>query len=160
MREISLTQSKMAIVDDADYEALVQYRWHTQKHPHTFYAVRTVWSPMQDGKRTKETVYMHQQILGGHKGVDHRNRNGLDNRRRNLRPATASQNAQNHRKKTGSSSKFLGVSWHAKNEIWRVRICVDRKLLHLGCYPSELEAAKVYDHAALEHFGAQANTNF
>jgi hypothetical protein len=159
MRKIALTQGKFALVDDEDYESLVQYRWYAQKHAHTSYAVRTVCSPMKEGIRTKTMVYMHQQVLGL-KGIDHRDRNGLNNQRQNLRPATNSQNAQNHRKKPGSKSRFLGVTWHKENKVWRAQICVEGRRLSLGCYPVETEAARAYDAAALSHFGVQANVNF
>lgn len=106
MREIQLTQGKVAIVDDDDYEGLSIHRWYAAKYGRNWYALRSG----SDGK-----VYMHRHILGLRKGdpleVDHKNRESLDNRRENLRACTRQQNTRNRRGRKNTSSKHKGVAW-------------------------------------------------
>lgn len=74
---ILLTKGKFAIVDAEDYDWLSQYKWCAVKSRETFYAQR--WS-------NGTTVSIHREIMCAPKGVicDHKNHNGLDNRKSNL----------------------------------------------------------------------------
>ena len=101
---------------------------------------------------------MHR-VITGYPLVDHINGDGLDNRRANLRAATATQNNQNRRPSL-SRSGFKGVTKSSKSNGWYARIRVNGKLIHLGCYPDPTSAARAYDAAALEHFGEFAWPNF
>lgn len=85
---------------------------------------------------------------------------GLNNQRHNLRVATQMQNGQNQRPQTGKSSQYKGVSWYKASSAWRARIRVNKVLILLGEFASELEAAYAYDAAAREAFGEFACTNF
>ena len=104
---------------------------------------------------------MHRFILNAPKGqyVDHRDRNGLNNQKRNLRFCTQSQNMMNLKSSTGTS-KYKGVSWNIKYKRWQSHIRLNYKLKNLGSYNSEIEAALAYDHAARELFGEFARLNF
>ena len=104
---------------------------------------------------------MHRVILGLEQGTlcDHRNHDGLDNRRQNLRPCNDSQNAGNKRKHLGASSQLKGVDWHKSSRKWRAQIRINGRSKHLGCFTSETAAAAAYDRAALIHFGEFALTN-
>ena len=159
-RKIALTQGKFALVDDTDYEWLNQYKWCALKGRNTFYAVRM--SPRVSGKQA--IIWMHREILGLGKEDpqqgDHRNHNGLDNRRGNLRICNNSQNQHNKSPQKNSSSAFKGVCWDKQYCKWHAHIRVDSKLKHLGRFNSEIVAAKVYDKAALKNFGEFAFTNF
>ena len=66
--------------------------------------------------------------------VDHENHDTLDNRRGNLRTATAAQNCHNRRKPRTNTSGFIGVSWHKATRKWRAHINVNRKIKHLGYF--------------------------
>jgi hypothetical protein len=92
--------------------------------------------------------------------VDHKNRNGIDNRRPNLRLATESQNCMNRQKQRVTSSKYKGVSWVRSSGKWKAAIQVDKKNLHLGYFEDEEEAARAYDAAARKYQGEFAYQNF
>lgn len=166
MREIPLTQGKVAIVDDEDFERVSAFRWHALKRPNgLWHAVRT-----QKRQGKKQHIYMHRFITGALPGeeVDHENRNGLDNQRKNIRRCTKRQNSLNRRQSSHrKSSRFHGVAWHEWSRRWRVVICAgekdqrgNSKQLYVGVYRDEEAAARAYDMAAIKHFGEFATTNF
>jgi hypothetical protein len=103
---------------------------------------------------------MHQLVYGPHTHeIDHKNGNGLDNRKANLREATRSQQTANARKTSRpKSSIYKGVCRF--RGAWVARIQPDGKCIHLGTFHDEKEAALAYDNAAREMFGEFANTNF
>jgi hypothetical protein len=161
MKQICITRGLVALVDDCDFESLSKFKWCASKGNSTFYAVRK--ERTEGNGRT--TVKMHRQILGLSKGdgiyVDHRNHNGLDNRRENLRACTLSQNSCNqHIQIRPKSSQYKGVCWDNKRNKWRALIAVNRKRIYLGWFTSEIEAAKAYDQAAVKHHGEFAYVNF
>ncbi|MGD0572653.1 MAG: AP2/ERF family transcription factor [Sedimentisphaerales bacterium] len=95
--------------------------------------------------------------------VDHFNRNGLDNRRANLRLATRAQNSCNTKKQKGCSSKFKGVCFHKNRKgpnPWDAYIDVNNRRINLGCFPTEISAARAYDSAAKKYHGEFARLNF
>ncbi len=157
-KEIVLTQGKVALVDDEDYEELNKHKWCTQNIGHNFYAVRGI-----KANRKKKQLYMHREILKlktNDSNVDHIDSDGLNNQRNNLRIATYSQNGMNQNKcKTNSSSKFKGVTWCKTYNKWLVRIYVNKKKYYLGYFNDEEEAAQAYNEAALEFFGEFARIN-
>jgi len=137
MKEIPLTQGKVSLVDDGDYERINQYRWYAQKSGNVFYAARGL--PNRGGG-----IYMHQDIISTKKGemTDHINGNGLDNRRKNLRIVTHRENLQNlHIKKT---SKYPGVYWNKQKEKWQTQIKTPLGRQHLGVYSDEETAGLIY----------------
>lgn len=157
-REIQLSRGKVAVIDACDFGDLAGYRWYAYAAKGREYAVRNVSTP-----RGQRQVRMHCQILGV-KGIDHANGDGLDNRRSNLRPATQGQNTANARKRSHhgglpTSSRFKGVSWHRPTQKWSASICRDGRSRHLGLYRTEVEAARAYNDAARELFGAFARLN-
>lgn len=155
-KRIPLTQGKVAIVDNADFERLSQWKWHAREAPRTWYAVRSPW---KQGKGT--TIYMHRVIMNALPGqtTDHRNLDGLDNRHINLRLCTNSQNVANSRKRANCTSQFKGVSWHKATRKWRAQIKVNGRKKHLGGFADEHEAARVYNVAARKYFGEFARLN-
>lgn len=134
--EIPLTRGYVALVDAADFDLVIaQGKWSAQVNPTVTYA-------------RNNTLYLHT-LLTGWNYVDHRNGNGVDNRRSNLRPTNASLNAANKRLRCDSSTGF-----------WSARIGCNGVYRSLGGYGSPEEAARAYDLAALDLFGEFARTNF
>jgi hypothetical protein len=149
MKLIPLSQGQSAQVDDADFDWLSQWKWTAQRTAHGFYATR------YDGDRL---VLMHRLINGTPEGMvtDHRDCNGLNNQRSNLRTATQLQNMMNRRGKRGGTSRFKGV-WADPNprnlKLWRSAIRINGKLKYLGRFHNEEDAAAAYAAAARQHFG-------
>ena len=149
---IALTQNKCAIVDESDYEILSQHKWCVQKHSRTYYATRSSKGKM---------ITMHRLLLDPPEGMccDHKNHDGLDNRRCNLRLCTNAQNMYNQRLRIGCSSVYKGVSWNRNNGKWRADIQFEGRLRHIGYYDYQIDAAIAYDDKALELFGEFAYLN-
>jgi len=143
---------------------LTAYNWHAvssgEGRNRIWYAFRQVWIPE---RKVKQSIAMHRVILPPPSGfqIDHRNNNGLDNRRANLRIATPAQNARNARKYSSeTSSRYKGVYWDSSQYKWLTQISIDGKQKLLGCFESELDAALTYDRTAKKHFGEFAWLNF
>jgi len=157
-KQIQLTLGMVAIVDFEDYEYLSQFKWCAHKNKNTYYAERGFYS--SSGKW--RTITMHREIMGLRKGdlrqVDHKNRNGLDNQKLNLRVSTISQNHANAISR-GGSSKYKGVSWHKATKMWRAQIGIRKHHIHIGLYDSETKAALDYNKYAQKFYGDYARLN-
>lgn len=167
MKEIILTRGKVAIVDDGDYEMLMQWKWLVQNGTGNskdhWYARRVDTS---GGGR--KLISMHRLIMGitdKSLVVDHINHNTLDNRKENLRVCTPEQNRKNRRSSTGSTSKYLGVSKQISKRgdkvytWWKAEIRPTGGYMYLGIFKNEEDAARKYNEAALELYGEFANLN-
>jgi hypothetical protein len=154
MKEIKLSNDRgVTLVDDEDYEWLIQWKWHFDKEG---YACRT--SPRKDGPQRQ--IYMHREIMKTPKGMktDHINGKGLDNRRENLRICTHAENMANQKIRRDNTSGYKGVT-RDKNK-WVAQIKKDKILLRIGLFSNPIEAARAYDKSALENFGEFAKLNF
>jgi hypothetical protein len=152
---VPLTQGKHAIIDDCDADHVLVYRWYAQRIRHHWYAAR-----VDRTSGTRHMIYLHRFILDAPPTllVDHRDGDGLNCVRANLRYATKSQNNQNSMKRRTNSSGFIGVQ-HIRDQ-WRATIKIGERLHYLGLFPTAEEAARVYDQAAREHRGDFARLNF
>lgn len=158
-REIPLSKGYVALVDDADYEWLVERGpWHASGHKNNLYAVHTEFTPPNSFK----PIRMHLLILPTDLTVDHINRNPFDNRRSNLRIATHRQNSQNRKQRSDSKMPYKGIQRMKKDckNPWIAGISIDGKRVHLGVFPTAEDAARAYDEAARKHHGEFAYVNF
>jgi len=159
---IPLTQDKYAIVDAEDYEQLRQYKWYAKKGYSTYYAGRGV-RVYEDGRyEGVKQKLMHRLITNAPAGmlVDHRNHNGLDNRRENMRVCTREQNSHNQRPYRGSSCGYKGVTLHKRDGVFEVNIRYKGNLNYIGRFKDADDAARAYDKKAKELFGEFAYLNF
>jgi hypothetical protein len=150
MKEIRLTQGKVALVDDWNFARLDKYNWCAHFERGRWYAVRR---DTQNGG----IIRMHREVMQISIGavIDHKDRNGLNNQEYNLRACNQSINVQNQRK----FGKYKGVQWDPANKKFRALIMCNGKNYHLGRFVSEVDAALAYNIAAIEHFGEQATLN-
>lgn len=150
--EIKLSQEKTTLIDNTDYHLISQFKWYTVRCGNVWYA---------STKINEKTTYMHRLLLlpQNNEQIDHINRNGLDNRRCNLRLATKSENQANRNKTPNISSQFKGVSWNKKRNKWEASITVNYRKMFLGYFSDEIGAAKIYDMAAIKYFGNYALLN-
>lgn len=155
MIEIPLTKGYKAIVDVIDGD-LAQFKWSICGEP-WHYARRAIY-PYED-KRKQQIIMMHRLILERQIGRfliadeigDHIDGNILNNQRSNLRVVNSCQSMWNTRRSARNTSGFRGV--YAYKGGWRANISINGKRIHLGCFKSLDEAAKVYEKAAEELYG-------
>jgi hypothetical protein len=169
MKTVPLHSKKAAgrvvLVDDADYDLVMQYRWYIWERT---MANGTKQGPYATANRPglrPRTVRMHRLLVPDGPGVDHEDGNGLNNQRSNLRPASKGQNMANSRKSNAAggvapSSRFKGVTWDKDRRLWRAEITACGVGHNLGRFVREELAARAYDAAALRAFGEFAKVNF
>lgn len=141
-----------ALVDDEDYELLSQWKWHLSTGGYAYTHVFI-------GKYKKAS--MHSMIKDIKKPfiTDHRDRNKLNNQKHNLRQSTSLENSRNKKSYNGSLSKYKGVCWNKRRKVWQSNIRVNKKLLFLGDFKNEIDAAKSYNISAIKYFGEFAFLN-
>lgn len=155
MRLIQLSKGYQTIVDDEDFEMLNSYKWTFHKGRKTNYAKRV-------DKITGKCILMHRQILGiiDSKLIgDHRDRNGLNNCRYNLRICDHSNNGANAFRPKKSSSKYKGVYFSITKGKWAAAITKNYKCKYLGLFINEEDAAIAYNLAAKKIHGEFAYLN-
>lgn len=148
-----------ALVDDADYDWLNQWKWTAKKSGNTFYAERGIGIK---GTRKVVCIKMHRMVLGliSPKDYgDHVDGNGLNNQRANIRKCSAKENTRNRRPYTGRTSKYKGVSCCPPGRKWVAKIGYNNKELRLGSFLSETDAALAYNEAAIKYHGEFAVIN-
>lgn len=152
MKTIPLSQGQVALVDDDDFAKLSKVKWYLRSG-RSLYAARMIHA---DGKR--KIVYMHRMLMKpmNKQVVDHRNGNGLDNRRENLRLCTQSENQRNARLRRDNSVGLKGVARYSGK--FRARIVVNGTQIYLGLFSTPEEAHEVYRHAAVAEYGDFART--
>ncbi|KKR95846.1 MAG: Pathogenesis-related transcriptional factor and ERF protein [Candidatus Uhrbacteria bacterium GW2011_GWF2_41_16] len=148
------SKNQYAIIDPEDYWKISKYDWLLcESKSKKFYAVRLAdWG----------IVNMHRDIINAPTGkvIDHIDRNGLNNTKRNLRIASISQNGWNRTGLNNHSSKYKGVCWCNRRKKWRASIKYNGIYKHLGYFKTEEDAAKTYDEAAKKYHGEFGVLNF
>lgn len=150
---IKLTQGKWTIIDEIDYDKVKRFKWHTSvpQGGKTYYA-RSI--PPGAGKR-RIAIKLHQLLrpCPRYFEVDHKNRNGLDNRISNLQVVTHAKNMLNKGLRLDNATGYAGVSWDGIKNKWHAQIFAQGKQKHLGffiCFNKALASRK---DAEIKYFG-------
>lgn len=150
-KQIELTQGKVAIIDDEDFNLVSKYKWYFDHG----YA--------RSSPAFKTRIYMHRLIMvvPVNKVIDHINGNTLDNRKSNLRICSQRENASNVDASRANKrlSKYKGVTIGTNKKKWVASITVNYKSIYLGSFDTEEQAALAYNEAAKEHYGEFAQLN-
>jgi len=155
--------NEQVLIDWEDYGRLKEYTWHIQyRKDGSVGGVRTsTYDPV-----TKKTgvINMHQLILDhygkhGADGIDHIDRNTLNNTKVNLRVCSNQQNQMNTNSRQ-LSSKYKGVSYEKKRKKWFVGIKINKRSKYVGRYDSEEEAGRAYDEEARKYHKEFGRYNF
>ncbi len=143
------------LYDDEDEQIISQHVWHIKKYyrnRNLFYAETAIYT-----SEKTVSLFLHRLILNITNSkifIDHRDHNGLNNQKDNLRVCTGVENRRNSRKTTlPKSSQYKGVSWHKQQKHWYARITINNKKEHLGYFNTEEEAALAYNNASEKHYG-------
>lgn len=152
MKKIKLTQGKVALVDNEDFEEISKYKWYFDHG----YARTSI-----GGRKNKKNIYLHRMIMKCPEDrlIDHKNRNTLDCRRSNMRICNKSKNAVNSFLRKDNTSGFKGITWHERENKWKARVTVNQKRINLGTFITKEEAALAYNQAAQKYFGEFARLN-
>jgi hypothetical protein len=152
---VPLTQGYEAIIDAADVTLVEGYKWYTAKRTRSVYAARNDYSGLKHRK-----VLLHRTIMGEPESlqIDHEDSDGLNNRRKNLRVATRSQNMHNMRKVTTNSSGFKGVFFEKGKRLWVASIKLNSKKIFLGRFSTPEEAHAAYCLASEKYHGEFGRT--
>lgn len=152
---VPLTKGYETVIDAADVPLVEGVSWtlHASRDG-SLYAYRKSPSP------EKRTLWMHRVLMNAEEGVetDHRDRNGLNNRRSNLRAATSSQNKCNQKRRSDNTSGFRGVVWDKQAKRWYAYIKLNGKRKLLGRFRSPEEAHAAYCVASAEVHGEFGRT--
>lgn len=162
MKKIILTQGKYALVDDEDFDNLMQWKWqfshgYAKRSKHLYNIKAT-----KEKKRTtkKTTIYLHRIIMGSGENIDHINGDKLDCRKSNLRYCNQTGNSRNKKGTTRKTSEYKGVCWAKREKTWKAQIGLPgARNKFLGHWKEEKMAALAYNVAAYKLFGEFAKLN-
>lgn len=131
--------------DMDDYDTIKDYCWYEDVGNDGYHRLRS------RNRNGKGFVLMSHLIVG--KYYDHIDRNPLNNRRHNLRPANYTENARNHNKQSNNTSGIIGVSWHSRDCVWQASIVLNKKKIYLGYFNNKNDAIKTRLIAEAKYFG-------
>jgi hypothetical protein len=154
---VPLTKGYEAVIDAADVALVEAHNWCASVDANTVYAQRKDCSGPK-----KRTVWLHRAIMGEPSGlkVDHKDGNGLNNRRYNLREATHAENMRNRRTNENNTSGFKGVYLNKQSEKWCAQIKLNGKNRQLGRFDTPEEAHAAYATASAKLHGEFAKLTF
>jgi hypothetical protein len=156
-KEIILTQGKVAIVDNEDYDYLNQFKWYASNKNGKFYVARTI----RVSKNKKNYILMHRFIMKPDKGmvIDHLDGNPLNNKKNNLRICTHAENMRNSKININNKSGYKGVSYQENRNNYRASIKFNNKTINIGDFIDPIDAARAYNAAALKYHREFAHLN-
>lgn len=152
-----MIQKKSVKFDGIDLDLFNSRNWYWRGGK----GIKYLWGYPKGGP-VKSGEYFARLIMMPRFGfvVDHINGDTSDNRRENLRVCTVQENRMNQRKTTGKTSRFKGVSKMVERKMFVAQIKHGRKVIYLGSFESEFDAAIAYDTMARKLFGDYAKLNF
>lgn len=149
---VTLTKGYTSVIDAADVSLVEGYNWTAlETKTDVVYACRG---------NGKKVIYMHREILNppDDKVVDHKDRDGLNNRRNNLRECSKTENAYNVKKHKDNSSGYKGVTWDKSRGKWKSQLSLSGKNTFLGRFDTPEEAFRVYCEANEKYHKEFGNT--
>lgn len=152
MKLIPLTQGKFSKIDDEDIELVIDRSWSAKLNGRVWYAETNIAG---GGSLQMQCVILDS----GRLEIDHKDGDGLNNQRSNLRIATHQQNCGNRRISKNNTSGFKGVRKYRHYNKYVARIRVNYRAIHLGYFDDPISAAIAYNRAAKHHFGEFARLN-
>jgi len=152
---IPLTQGYEAVIDASDAHLVEGYNWSASVRKRNCYAFRTV--RLSNGKQRQ--ILMHRAIMGAPEDmeVDHKDHDGLNNQRDNLRICTRRENLRNGQKRTCNVSGYKGVHKRKDRDKWQAQIRDGKTNKHLGYFDTAIEAYQAYCEASERIHGEFAN---
>lgn len=155
MKLLPLTKGYYTKIDDEDFERLSKHKWITinRKKSNLFYAGRSL---RINGK--KIVIFLHREVIGTPPNkmfVDHKDHDGLNNQKSNLRFCTQSQNSANSIMHKANKSGYRGVHWYPRKRKYNATI----KHKHIGYFNNKEDAARAYNKLAKKYFGEFAQLN-
>jgi hypothetical protein len=144
MRQINLSQNKVAILDDEDFDRFASFHWcyRGERNGNDGYAIRHA----KDGKKYR-TVYLHRAIMNPEPGTEviFLNHDRLDCRKENLRVVTVAEARRHHRVRSDSKSRIKGVRFNPDTETWSAYIYRSGRPIHVGTFYFEEDAMSAYE---------------
>ncbi len=159
MKQIPLTQGQFALVDDEDYDELSKFKWHLHKGKSVSYAATNA----KDDSGKWKMLLIHRVILkltNPNVKCDHKDGNGLNNQRSNIRVCTRGENARNSRLPKNNKSGYKGVSFNRRLNKFMSTIGYNSKKIHIGYFDNQKDAALAYDIAARHFHNEFSRLNF
>lgn len=148
-KQLQIVNAVTITLDDEDFERISKYKWN--------YYGFTIFR-WKEG--TNKRIPLANAVLEEYSLMyDHKDRNKFNNTKENLRPCNHSQNAMNRTKRKHCSSQYKGVGWCDAHKKFRAYIRLNGKLIHLGWFSEENQAAIAYNNKAKELFGEFAHLN-
>lgn len=148
MKTIPLTKGLSALVDDADYDWLMQWKWHAHRLRKGWCAARSEWDKQKGRVITKRMSRELLSLTDPALLADHRNGDTLDNRRENLRPATRIENWMNAPRRG-----IAYIPQRTSPKKWQVRVGLKGKRYVVGYFTTPEEARAAYLEAAQQRYG-------
>ena len=149
MARFVLPSGHVVLIDDADLPIMISSKWYADRRTNTVYV---------SSERNGRKVYLHNFITGN-KRSDHKDGNGLNNQRANLRSCTQAQNSLNSAKKR-PYKRFKSVYFDNRRGLWYSQIYADGKSFFGGYHRTAEDAARAYDRLAITLHKEFARLNF
>lgn len=139
-------------VDNIDNDLIENFKWSISKGSKK--STNELWYAVRRERKNgvMKNFRLHREIMSRICGrqlskeeyVDHINYDGLDNRRKNLRILTSSENSRYRRMNSNNSSGIRGIR-KLKNGSWLAQICLNRQVIYIGSYSNKNEASIAFD---------------